>query len=271
MHGKKFLLQEFHYGSDGRNLFLRADFHPAAQQAMSHWKRASPYRRDGEQTSSVALRFDRGRAHATEMKLVAMATGDVRPVEVAFRKTLELRVSLDALGVSNGGSVRFQFSLWQGGLPMDAIPQQGWLELARGGTARSGRCKRAGEAPAPWVENLLLLRLLGVVWPLGLRLPARSAALPSSTREYLLSAASSGFASAGTGCLIASGVVIFRPYNSALSSWSGRSVAPERDTPANTPPLRDHVRISAVIGRVGFRLNRPSPPARPRPTRRRPA
>jgi hypothetical protein len=79
---------------------------------------------------SVALRIDHGRAHATEMKLVAMATGEMRPVEVAFRKTLELRVALDALGVSDGGRLQFQFSLWQGGLPMDAIPQQGWLELA---------------------------------------------------------------------------------------------------------------------------------------------
>jgi len=25
--------------------------------------------------------------------------------------------------------MRFQFSLWQAGLPMDAVPAQGWLEL----------------------------------------------------------------------------------------------------------------------------------------------
>jgi hypothetical protein len=33
-------------------------------------------------------------------------------------------------GVKNGGGVKFQFSLWQGGLPLDAVPQQGWIELA---------------------------------------------------------------------------------------------------------------------------------------------
>ena len=130
MHGKKFLLQEFHFGSDGSSLFLRADFNPAAQQAMSQLEARLTVYADGDRTSSVALRIDHGRAHATDMKLVATATGDVRPVEVAFRKTLELRVALDALGVSNGGKLRFQFSLWQGGLPVDAIPQQGWLDLA---------------------------------------------------------------------------------------------------------------------------------------------
>jgi hypothetical protein len=97
---------------------------------MSQLEARLTARTGGDRTSSIALRIDHGRAHATEMKLVATATGDTRPVEVAFRKTLELRVALDALGVSDGGRVQFQFSLWQGGLPMDAIPQQGWLELA---------------------------------------------------------------------------------------------------------------------------------------------
>ena len=27
------------------------------------------------------------------------------------------------------GGLRFQFSLWQGGLPIDAVPQQGWIEM----------------------------------------------------------------------------------------------------------------------------------------------
>jgi len=31
-------------------------------------------------------------------------------------------------GYSRGQPIRFQFSLWKDGLPMDAVPQQGWLE-----------------------------------------------------------------------------------------------------------------------------------------------
>jgi hypothetical protein len=41
-------------------------------------------------------------------------------------------MSLAALGVAPGGRLRFQVSFWQGGLPMDALPQQGWLELRTG-------------------------------------------------------------------------------------------------------------------------------------------
>jgi hypothetical protein len=42
---------------------------------------------------------------------------------------LEARFPLAAAGVPEGRGVRFQLSLWQGGLPVDAVPQQGWLEM----------------------------------------------------------------------------------------------------------------------------------------------
>jgi hypothetical protein len=42
---------------------------------------------------------------------------------------LEARIPLAAMGVRNGGGLRFQCSLWQGGLPIDAVPQQGWIEM----------------------------------------------------------------------------------------------------------------------------------------------
>jgi hypothetical protein len=41
-----------------------------------------------------------------------------------------VRLLLAALGIPEGGGVRFQFSLWQGGLPMDAVPQQGYIRMA---------------------------------------------------------------------------------------------------------------------------------------------
>jgi hypothetical protein len=60
---------------------------------------------------------------------LAAATADGQPVECAFARVLEARISLPAMGVAPGGGLRFQFSLWQSGLPMDAVPQQGWLEM----------------------------------------------------------------------------------------------------------------------------------------------
>jgi hypothetical protein len=51
------------------------------------------------------------------------------PAQAALRRVLEVRVPLAAAAVAKGAGLRFQFSLWQGGLPIDAVPQQGWIEM----------------------------------------------------------------------------------------------------------------------------------------------
>jgi hypothetical protein len=81
---------------------------------------------DGAHASSVEIGFAEGAARVTGMKLAA-AGG--QPVECAFARVLEVRISLAAMGVARGSGLRFQFSLWQSGLPLDAVPQQGWLEI----------------------------------------------------------------------------------------------------------------------------------------------
>jgi hypothetical protein len=66
---------------------------------------------------------------ATELNLACKAVEQQRQVECALGRIFEARFSLAALGVARGRGLRFQLSLWQGGLPMDAVPQQGWLEM----------------------------------------------------------------------------------------------------------------------------------------------
>ena len=80
----------------------------------------------GKASSRATLACSNGSARVTELHLAASAP---HAAECALGHVLEARFSLAALGVPPGGGVRFQLSLWQGGLPMDAIPQQGWLEL----------------------------------------------------------------------------------------------------------------------------------------------
>jgi hypothetical protein len=48
--------------------------------------------------------------------------------EIAWVKILEMSMSLDAVARGDG-TVGFQFSLWRDGLPIDAVPQHGWLEV----------------------------------------------------------------------------------------------------------------------------------------------
>jgi len=128
MHGKKFLVREVHYGSDGENLFLRVDFHRGSEQTISEMEaRLNVAADDPQHSSQVTVRFDYGRANLTELRLGGVPSPQA--AEFAFKSVLEARLSLSALGVSGEKPIRFQFSLWQGGLPMDAVPQQGWIDM----------------------------------------------------------------------------------------------------------------------------------------------
>lgn len=134
MHGKKFLVKEVLFGSDGTCFYLRVDFHRegAAELATLELRlTAQPLNGPGE--STLAINFAGGGAQATGLLLAAPAE-----VDCAFAHVLEVRIPLAALAVVSGGGVRFVFSLWQGGLPMEAVPQQGWLEMATTNPAEMG-------------------------------------------------------------------------------------------------------------------------------------
>jgi alpha-amylase/alpha-mannosidase (GH57 family) len=129
MHGKTFLVKEVYFGSDGASFYLRVDFHAGCERELARMEaRVTAQTLDGAHSSSVEIGFANGAARATGMKLAAPPP-EGQPVECAFARVLEARISLKSMGVAPGGGLRFQFSLWQSGLPMDAVPQQGWLEM----------------------------------------------------------------------------------------------------------------------------------------------
>ncbi|HLY19715.1 MAG TPA: glycoside hydrolase family 57 protein, partial [Bryobacteraceae bacterium] len=121
MHGKKFLVREVYYGSDGENLYLRVDFHTGTEQSISEMEaRLHITAGDPPQSSHLSVRFNHSRANVTELKLAVPGSA----VEFSFKRILEARLPFAALGAGAATPVRFQFSLWQGGLPMDAVPPQ---------------------------------------------------------------------------------------------------------------------------------------------------
>ena len=128
MHGKKFLVKEVQFGSDEANLYLRLDFHSGYEQEIAGMEaRLKIQPLDASRTSSATIRFAQGGAQVAEAVLAS--PGIASPVECAYARVLEIRISLAALGLRHGEGLRFALSLWQGGLPMDAVPQQGWLEM----------------------------------------------------------------------------------------------------------------------------------------------
>jgi alpha-amylase/alpha-mannosidase (GH57 family) len=118
MHGKKFLVKEVLFGSDGTHLFIRVDFRPGVEANLSGMEaRITVQSLDGAPAQHVTIRFADGGA----------CTEDA--VECGYRQVLEMCFDLAPIGVQAGHGVKFQLSLWSAGLPVDAVPQQGWLEM----------------------------------------------------------------------------------------------------------------------------------------------
>ena len=121
MHGKKFVIREVLFGSDGGNFYVRTDFHPGYEEELPGMQaRLTLQSMKGAGTCQITVDFVDGGQVVEKLS---------PPAEAALRRVLEVRVPLKNASVTNGGGVRFQFSLWQGGLPIDAVPQQGWIEM----------------------------------------------------------------------------------------------------------------------------------------------
>jgi alpha-amylase/alpha-mannosidase (GH57 family) len=131
MHGKKVVVQEVQFGSDSVNLYLRVDFRAGYLQELSGMEaRLKVQSLDGAFDSYVAIAFSPGAADPSEMRWAALPEGQsAKAMECALGRVLEVRISLKAMGIAAGRGLRFQFSLWHSGLPIDAVPQHGWLEM----------------------------------------------------------------------------------------------------------------------------------------------
>ncbi|HEX3747251.1 MAG TPA: glycoside hydrolase family 57 protein [Bryobacteraceae bacterium] len=121
MHGKKFVIREVLFGSDGESFYLRADFHPGYDGELSAMEaRLNVQTLSDGKSNRVTVDFADGGRVLEKLD---------PPVQAALRRVLEVRIPLAAASVSKGQGLRFQFSLWEGGLPIDAVPQQGWIEM----------------------------------------------------------------------------------------------------------------------------------------------
>ncbi len=116
MHGHRFLVKELRYGASQAEIFLRVDF---LEDDLADLE--VRFTVNGH---NIAARLAGGSAH-----LVAGAELEPR---VAWGKVLEVSVPFDRLRVAGDEVVRVQMSVWQQGLPMDSLPQDGWIAFNRG-------------------------------------------------------------------------------------------------------------------------------------------
>jgi len=107
MHGRRTLLKDVRYGSDGGSVYLRIDFAESAAELEGLEIRVHP---EGETRDVGVIRIEAGAA--------VVLPGAQGAVLAAYREVLEIAVGFT-------GGVRLSF--WQDGLPIRMVPGEGSL------------------------------------------------------------------------------------------------------------------------------------------------
>ncbi len=108
MHGQRFVVRELLYGSDHHHLYLRFDLDQPPPRLR------------------LCLTYPGGR---WDIELASGRADAPAPLRAAYGRVVEIAAPLEAFGARTEESVKLKFSLWDGALPLDSLPQEGWIEL----------------------------------------------------------------------------------------------------------------------------------------------
>ena len=138
MHGRAFLLDTGYAGIDEHNLYCRLDF----MDKVSDWAtedsrlvlsiRSLPAKGvAGEHNYKLETSLAGSRVHSWTFSSNGGGPKREEEIKVALRResSFECRVPLPGLDAISGSLLHIRFSLWRGELLLDALPQEGFIEL----------------------------------------------------------------------------------------------------------------------------------------------
>jgi alpha-amylase/alpha-mannosidase (GH57 family) len=131
MHGRVFYLHELRYGFGEERFSVRVDAFPEALSELEDPEFRITIR--GAEEVTIVVKLSRG--HLQEF---AVETGRVcllnpqSVAEAAFDHILEVSIRRDQLNLKGQTKLKLGVALWHGGLPVDVLPAQGYLEVNLG-------------------------------------------------------------------------------------------------------------------------------------------
>jgi len=136
MHGKVFLLDTGYAGIDEENLYCRLDFmEPPAEWLSGQTKLVvtiETVNRDGNNPPhTVRLEADiaEGRLQGWTFGENGQQQEQKDSIRVGIETIFECQAPLKLLDAAPGATLRVRFSVWRDGLPLDALPQEGAMEV----------------------------------------------------------------------------------------------------------------------------------------------
>jgi alpha-amylase/alpha-mannosidase (GH57 family) len=120
MHGKRFIFSQIHFGVDEAQLYLRIDFAAGSDDIIKTGEIRCTVRSGGdERRATIQLSAPRDPVRLEPCgELVEWAANTIFEIAVPLKKGHESLAQ------------EFCLSAWKDGLPVDAVPQQGWLAIA---------------------------------------------------------------------------------------------------------------------------------------------
>jgi alpha-amylase/alpha-mannosidase (GH57 family) len=135
MHGKLFLLDTGYAGIDEENLYCRVDFMepPAEWASLGTTLLVALETLRGDGKPDLAYRLEADISGGTVRELNFGENGENKNPEPAIQAGMEsifeCKIPLQLISATTGATLRVRFSLWRDRLPLDALPQEGAIDM----------------------------------------------------------------------------------------------------------------------------------------------
>jgi len=131
MHGRVFHLRELRYGFEEDRFSVRLDFFPEGLAELEDPEFRVTIGSAEELTVVVKLARGRLSEFAVEQGRVCLLNPK-NVAQVAFDRILEVSVNRSEINLKGQKNLRLGVALWHGGLPVDVLPAEGFLEIPLG-------------------------------------------------------------------------------------------------------------------------------------------
>jgi hypothetical protein len=131
MHGRVFYLRELRYGFEEDRFCFRLDCFPEAIAALDKLEFRLTIQA-GDEVAIIA-KLERGKMvdfSVEQLHICLLNPGNA--ASVAFDRILEVAVHRDILSLRGVQKLRVGVALWLGGLPVDVLPAEGYLDIPLG-------------------------------------------------------------------------------------------------------------------------------------------
>jgi hypothetical protein len=131
MHGRVFYLHELRYGFEEGRFCVRID--PFTETLGELENPEFRITIGGAEEVTLVVNLERGHVQGFAVEKDRLCLLNPKALaEAAFERVLEVAIHKDQLQLAGQTKLRLGVALWHGGLPVDVLPAEGFLEVSLG-------------------------------------------------------------------------------------------------------------------------------------------